>query len=632
MDKKSKIFMGIFIVISLAVFTSVSFAEVDVDFSIPFANIHLYIQEDGNLHVVETIHYSFSSDYRGVDRTIPYKSGEKIDNLNVTTKNAYSRFTVSDNGNQKYIKVYLYSNPEKTEPSTNKDIEVTYEYDFINVIKLYNDVATLQYNLWGDEWSVDLGRLNTYVYLNDGNSINNSFSNNNSNNNIISNSISNNSISNNIIDYWLNPKDFVLSEKWNNNTLEVSTKKINSGNIFELRMLLPKDYFNNPIYASIYGGNGKENFLDLQKAYENEYNFFSSLYNVLIVIMIILAGIPLLIYLLFGREPKISYQGIYEREPPTNDPPAVVNALYKGNVGSTDMDGFKATILDLVNKKYLKMENFKSSYKTLDDGEKIKTPSISFNDGLDISNLKNSEKSALNVLKIFSNNENKLDLNKFENDMQNEVMAKKFRDHYNSWSNDVENEATVNIENLFISKGYNLALVIGILGIILSGVSIFSIFVNFIPTYIPPVSLLFYISILLMIVSFITVSLPNHVFGHWTQKGKENNDKWQKFKKYLKDFSLIKEHPPESIVIWNDYLVYATALGVAKSVQKAMEKIIPRETLDSSDSYIFYNYGGTYLLFSSFDSGISTATSSDSGGMGGGNFGGGSGGGGGGAF
>lgn len=94
---------------------------------------------------------------------------------------------------------------------------------------------------------------------------------------------------------------------------------------------------------------------------------------------------------------------------------------------------------------------------------------------------------------------------------------------------------------------------------------------------------------------------------------------------------MIKEHPPSSIAIWNKYLVYATALGVAKSVQKAMEKLIPGEVLDSSDSYIFYSYGGTYLLFSSFDSGISTANSADSS-SGGGGFGGGSGGGGGGAF
>lgn len=68
-----------------------------------------------------------------------------------------------------------------------------------------------------------------------------------------------------------------------------------------------------------------------------------------------------------------------------------------------------------------------------------------------------------------------------------------------------------------------------------------------------------------------------------TPKGKENSNKWNNFKKYLKDFSLIKEHPSSSMVIWNNYLVYATALNVAKFVQEAMVKLIPKEILDDSD-------------------------------------------------
>jgi uncharacterized membrane protein len=38
-------------------------------------------------------------------------------------------------------------------------------------------------------------------------------------------------------------------------------------------------------------------------------------------------------------------------------------------------------------------------------------------------------------------------------------------------------------------------------------------------------------------------------------------------RKYIKDFSLIKEYPPESVKVWNKYLVYATALGIADEVE-----------------------------------------------------------------
>ena len=37
----------------------------------------------------------------------------------------------------------------------------------------------------------------------------------------------------------------------------------------------------------------------------------------------------IIIYLRHGREPKVDYDGIYERELPTDDSPAVVNARTK---------------------------------------------------------------------------------------------------------------------------------------------------------------------------------------------------------------------------------------------------------------------------------------------------------------
>ncbi|EKQ54760.1 MAG: putative membrane protein (DUF2207), partial [Methanobacterium sp. Maddingley MBC34] len=97
-------------------------------------------------------------------------------------------------------------------------------------------------------------------------------------------------------------------------------------------------------------------------------------------------------------------------------------------------------------------------------------------------------------------------------------------------------------------------------------------------------------------------------------------------------FSLIKEYPPESVTIWNKYLVYATALGAADAVRKAMELYVPSEQLEGSDIYMFHYYGGYALLSSSLDTGISTASagSGDFGGVG--DIGGGDIGGGGGAF
>ncbi|KUK00889.1 MAG: hypothetical protein AB7D17_08105 [Methanobacteriales archaeon] len=81
--------------------------------------------------------------------------------------------------------------------------------------------------------------------------------------------------------------------------------------------------------------------------------------------MLILAlFIPLTIYLRYGREPKIDYKAEYEHEIPSDDPPpALVNAIFKPkvfkDVGEPDMDGFKATIMDLIDRNYFKIETRK---------------------------------------------------------------------------------------------------------------------------------------------------------------------------------------------------------------------------------------------------------------------------------
>ena len=86
-----------------------------------------------------------------------------------------------------------------------------------------------------------------------------------------------------------------------------------------------------------------------------------NLYTVISVLLLLGCFIPLLIWFLYGREPKINYKAEYERDTPTNDPPAIVNAIcgpgFSKNIGEPDMDGFKATVMDLINRKYLLIIN-----------------------------------------------------------------------------------------------------------------------------------------------------------------------------------------------------------------------------------------------------------------------------------
>lgn len=94
---------------------------------------------------------------------------------------------------------------------------------------------------------------------------------------------------------------------------------------------------------------------------------------------------------------------------------------------------------------------------------------------------------------------------------------------------------------------------------------------------------------------------------------------WQAFRKYLKEFPSMKEAPHEAIVLWDQYLVYATALGVSEQILKKFKewKIINESQYNS-----FHSVG---LYSASFST--SAGTSGGGGGVGGGGVGGGGGGG-----
>jgi len=94
--------------------------------------------------------------------------------------------------------------------------------------------------------------------------------------------------------------------------------------------------------------------------------------------------------------------------------------------------------------------------------------------------------------------------------------------------------------------------------------------------------------------------------------------KWQSFKHYLKAFSTMKTCPPEAIKLWQQHLVYATALGVGSVVIKKFKEW---KIIDQKQYNTFYNTS----VYSS--SNFGSAASGGMGGAGGGGAGGGGGGG-----
>ena len=582
------------ILLFLILFSTFSFVSADDDrsYTIDQAFIGLTVGSNGLLHVDEQFDYSFDGKFNGVYRDIPLKPGESIENITVEADGAYPVLKESDDGGYKHLKIYLYSDEAHTKGIRDCDVSVYISYDMKNVVTLFNDVGGLQYKLWGEEWEVGVGEVYVEVKLpgSEGN------------------------------EYFLNPQEFNVTSEINGDTIIAQTSSIPKGDFYEILVLMPLTDFEDATYAKHVNEDGRDMIMKNLNDSVNGRNFWNTAYLILGLLSLLSPIIALFTYLKYGREPKVDYEGIYEREPPSDDPPEVVNAIYaKKDIGKPNMDGFEATILNLIDKKALKTSQVHD--------EETGTNDLYLTFSNDTSNLKANEKKVYDILHNFASGDT-LNLSSLNTSLSSEADAKWFMEQYHDWQEDVKNNIKTKVDEEFNDTGTKIIKILSIVGLAFGVLLAFLGFMTELHNGIYTVVS----GIFLFIFSILLAMMSDDTFGQWTPEGRVVYLKWKNFKKFLKDNSLINEHPPESIVVWRKYLIYGAALGVADKVYDAMklqEKNFPDYYDD--DIYLYHHYGGYYMMHNAIMTGQSTVnSSSDSGSFG--DVGGGSGGGGGGAF
>lgn len=108
----------------------------------------------------------------------------------------------------------------------------------------------------------------------------------------------------------------------------------------------------------------------------------------------------------------------------------------------------------------------------------------------------------------------------------------------------------------------------------------------------------------------------------YTQKGVDEHEQWKGLMKYMKEFSLLKEREVPELVLWEKFLVYATAFGIADKVLKQLKIVYPN--IEQMDNFATFTYMNMMMhtdfnssIVNSISSSISSAYSSASGGGGG---------------
>jgi len=576
--KKSMVCLLIFLLLLMPVV----YAS-DGDYTIPSARVDVEILNDTTVIVTEEINQNIEGTVNGVFRDIPLVESQSITNVSVDTPGYYNTVELISSNNKARIKVWLYKDEGKTQKVNNANVKVIYHYTFNKAVKIHNDIAELQLKTWGSQWESSVDKLETNIIL---------------------------PATNEDTEYWTSPPTQVQSSQWvDDHTLRTVLENVPSNQYIEQRILIPKQSFSSYDNAIITNVDAKDAIEKMQKKYLDDLEFHDFIDNVLSFIMALLLIVPVGIYWLYGREPKIDYKADYEVEPPTDDSALFVNNIVVGDVGEFDVNAFNATLLSLIDRKYYTI------ISTNDNDTVIRRTDKSDK------GLKEYEIDILNHMNYYALSNGDISLNSIRNSD-----AEYFKSFIADWKDHANEEISKSrIAELFDDKGGNMMKIMGILLFVLG--LIFMVYVLISDSSMTVIIL----SVLMMVIGLTVVFLPNTVGGRWTVEGREYHDKWINFKNYLEDYSLIEEYPPASVQVWGKYLVYATALGCAKEVSENMIKYF--DSINMSDDYyhdnsiVYFGYYGGFYHMDSFNhlSTVSSDSSSDIGSVGGG-FGGGGGG------
>ena len=100
--------------------------------------------------------------------------------------------------------------------------------------------------------------------------------------------------------------------------------------------------------------------------------------------------------------------------------------------------------------------------------------------------------------------------------------------------------------------------------------------------------LLFICTVISLIVNGVLSSTIKKRINVLTQKGVDEKNKWKAFKKFMEDFSMLDQKDIPDVVLWEKYLVFATAFGISEKVLKQLKVVYPQ--IDDINSPIYSSF------------------------------------------
>lgn len=443
------------------------------------------------------------------------------------------------------------------------DVEITYKYKLEGMLTQYNDVTELNFCLY-EYFEGDVEQISVSVDI-----IADTTKHKERDFYAYGHGPINGKVIKQVIDkYNITDSDF---------SFEASDLKKNDS--FEIRILMP-----NEIFTDI----DSKNIVEADM-FDEIYQYESKLlkdtkkrFNVKFIIDVITAlVIPctliiiFIVYRKYDREYKSSFDGEYYRELPSNIPPAHMSYLY--NFGKTISEDVTATILNLIRKKVLILDDNGEGVNEDNPNYILKyNPDSSNNNTLEIHEIRlidliindigDTEKVSFDEIKTYGNS--------YKN-------AENFQKKMNAFRDDIKKECK---KYDFFEKGLTKkkAKVSGYgIGLFIIGVII--VFLTFMFELDNIYNLLIFFGSAIIYFLYIA-SIKKR-----SRNGNDEYHKWKAYKKFLEEFSTFEDYPIPSIVVWEEYLPYATSLKIADRVMEQLEVNLPSESVDGGMNITYMN-------------------------------------------
>ena len=519
-------------ILRIFLFFLISIVSFAASFRIEKLDIEANLQKDGSMVVSEAVTYDID-EINGVYFDIDAKGFGELEYIQVFEDDSTGGFKEVDSSNYEVsvsddlYRIKLYSK------NHNNRRTFKFVYKLPEAITVYDDVAQFNRKMVGKEWQQGINYITAKVIIPVSASYDNS----------------------NILVFGHGPLTGEVDKE--GNTVIYKLNNYYPGDFLEAHILMEPEIFSEYNKSKIVHKDMKQKLLDMEAKLADEANaerdkairqqeminkVFEKPGLIFGVLSSIWGALMYYIHVIFKRKNKVKNSvGKYLRELPDNSSPALVGGFMTNSINDNEI---LATIVDLVRRKVLTLENSDKNSIIMLTGS--------------TENLSAQEKAIVDIYINDFGDGKSLDLKSFGFFQKVPMsVARKFE----KWRAMVESE--MNRKNLTYQG-------LGCLGVIFF--AFFPMIFTFAGLVIGMITgnKMFLLIVAMGIILFVSGARAKYP----RKELAEAKDKWQAFKNFLSDYSQLEEAKITSVHLWEQYFVYAVALGVSEKVVKAYKKAL----------------------------------------------------------